>query len=129
MFYVKGKKTYLKDVDCMCTKNELQIILHNLIKAYRTIYGDCICQIYLYGSYARGDFNNDSDIDIVAIVKGERPELQSKLKKIWEISSEMELEYESIISPTVIPYKEFEDYKDTLPYYQNILTEGVKLIA
>lgn len=59
-------------------------------------------------------------------MKGERPELQSKLKKIWEISSEMELEYESIISPTVIPYKEFEDYKDTLPYYQNILTEGVK---
>ena len=46
-------------------------------------------------------------------MKGERPELQSKLRTTWEISSEMELEYESIISPTVIPYKEFEDYKDT----------------
>ena len=71
----------------------------------------------------------ESDIDIVAIVKGERQELQNQLKQIWDIVSDLELDYEVIISPTVIPYSEFEAYKDILPYYRNIAQEGVKLSA
>ena len=67
-----------------------------------------MCDVYLYGSYARGDYNTESDIDIVAIVKGERQELQNQLKQIWDIVSDPELDYEVIISPTVIPYTEFE---------------------
>ena len=41
----------------------------------------------------------------------------------------MELEYGVIVSPTVIPYSEFESYKYVLPYYRNIVREGVKLSA
>lgn len=88
-----------------------------------------MCEIYLYGSYARGDYDTESDIDIAAIVRGERPELQNQLKKIWDLVSDLELGYEVIISPTVIPYNEFETYKDILPYYRNIAQEGVKLSA
>ena len=83
----------------------------------------------MYGSYARGDYNEESDIDIVAIVKGDRQELQNQLKEIWEAVSDLELDYEVVISPTVIPYSEFETYKDILPYYRNIAKEGVKLSA
>lgn len=113
----------------MCTKNELQKILQTIVQAYRDIYQENISEIYLYGSYARGDYTNDSDIDIVAIVKGSRPKLQQQLKQIWDISSDLELEYGVIVSPTVIPYAEFEDYKKILPYYSNIAREGVKLSA
>lgn len=88
-----------------------------------------MCDIYLYGSYARGDYNTESDIDIMAIVKGERQELQNQLKKIWDVVSDLELDYEVVISLTVIPYSEFETYKDILPYYRNIVQEGVKLSA
>jgi len=91
------------------------------------MYQDNLCEVYLYGSYARGDFDSDSDIDIVAIVNGQRIYLQDKLKKIWNAVSDMELTYETIISPTVIPQEEFETYKQILPYYQNILKEGIKI--
>ena len=37
--------------------------------------------IFLYGSYARGDYDDESDIDIAAVVKGRRPELQDKWNK------------------------------------------------
>jgi predicted nucleotidyltransferase len=84
-------------------------------------------RIKLYGSYARGDYQTDSDIDIVAIVQGERSDLQERLKKIWDASYELELEYDTILSPTVIPYAEYEKYKDCLPYYKNIESEGVDI--
>lgn len=113
----------------MCTKNELHQILDKMVQVYREIYHKDIFAIYLYGSYARGDFTKDSDINIVAVVRGTREKLQEKLKDIWDISSDMELEYGVIVSPTVIPYNEFEIYKETLPYYRNIVREGVKLSA
>lgn len=113
----------------MCTKNELNEILKRITEIYRAVYGNDIIKIVLYGSYARDDYDKDSDIDIVAIVQGERPELQQGLKKVWEASSDLELEYETIVSPTVIPFEEFEKFKDDLPYYKNILNEGVEVVA
>jgi hypothetical protein len=41
----------------------------------------------------------------------------------------LELDYELVISPTVIPYEEFEKYKEDLPYYRNIAREGVPIVA
>ncbi|GAA6492936.1 MAG TPA: nucleotidyltransferase domain-containing protein [Candidatus Bariatricus faecipullorum] len=113
----------------MCTQDNLEKILKKIVIIYRNIYNQNLCDIYLYGSYARGDYNEESDIDIVAIVKGDRQELQNQLKEIWEAVSDLELDYEVVISPTVIPYSEFETYKDILPYYRNIAKEGVKLSA
>ena len=55
--------------------------------------------------------------------------VSKKMKKIWDVVSDLELDYEVIISPTVIPYTEFETYKDILPYYRNIAQEGAKLSA
>ena len=113
----------------MCTTNELNMILKEISKAYREVYRSNLVSIILYGSYARGDYQNDSDIDIVAIVKENREELQRELKRVWDISSDLELEYGTIVSPTVIPFEEFEKYKDDLPYYRNIQKEGVKIVA
>ena len=113
----------------MCEKNELNIILRELAKVYSDVYGEDIVSIILYGSYARGDNNSDSDIDVVAIVKGTRADLQNKLNDVWEVSGDLELEYETILSPTVIPYDEYMKYKEDIPYYRNIEKEGVKISA
>ena len=87
----------------MCTQNDLEKLLKKMVIIYRDIYNQDLCDIYLYGSYARGDYNAESDIDIVAIVQGERQEIQDQLKKIWDKVSDLELDYEFNISPTVIP--------------------------
>lgn len=113
----------------MCTKNDLKTILKKIAAVYYAVYGEDVVKIVLYGSYARGDYQNDSDIDVVAIVRGERKDLQERLKRVWDVSSELELEYETIVSPTIIPFGEFEKYKDALPYYRNILNEGVDIVA
>ncbi|MCD7765180.1 MAG: nucleotidyltransferase domain-containing protein [Lachnospiraceae bacterium] len=109
----------------MCTRSELSKILNELAKSYRNTYGNNLQKIILYGSYARGDYREDSDIDVAAIVKGSRRELQEELKKVWDISHDLGLEYGTIVSPTVIPYDEYEGLKEDLPYYRNIELEGV----
>ena len=83
--------------------------------------------VFLFGSYARGDYTENSDIDIVAVVHGSRMELQQKLKEVWDRSAEVGLENDIVVSPTVIPYDEFKKYQDTLPYYRNIMQEGKKI--
>lgn len=105
----------------------LRDILCSIKQGYKQVYGDDIMDIYLYGSYARGDYEQDSDIDFVAIVKGNRLDLQKKLKVMWDIAADLGLENDIVISPTVIPYNEFLQYQEKLPYYRNIIWEGVKV--
>ena len=111
----------------MCTEFQLSRITKVMVDCYRVVYGDDIFEIVLYGSYARGDYTEDSDIDIAAVVYGSRVDLQEKLKRVWEVSVEIGLENDIIVSPTVIPYDEFVKYKQSLPYYRNIAEEGKKI--
>lgn len=111
----------------MCTERQLSMISREMVKCYRQVYGNEIVSIILYGSYARGDYSEESDIDFAAVVHGEREELQQKLKIIWNISADLGMENEVVISPIVIPYDEFTKYKDILPCYSNIAMEGKKI--
>lgn len=111
----------------MCTTVQLDNISNQMVECYRSIYGRNIVDIFLYGSYARGDYDDTSDIDMTAIVRGNRQDLQQKLKKVWDKSTDIGLENDIVVSPTVIPYDEFEEYKEKLPYYMNILKEGKKI--
>lgn len=63
----------------MCTMAQLINVYRQMVKCCHSVYGIELKEIFLYGSYARGDFNEDSDI--AAIVKGDRMDLQEKLKK------------------------------------------------
>lgn len=111
----------------MCTEAQLGRIAKAMVDCYRVVYGNDIFEIVLYGSYARGDFAEDSDIDIVAVVHGSRLDLQEKLKQVWDVSAELGLENDIVVSPAVIPYDEFMKYKQSLPYYRNIAEEGRKI--
>lgn len=111
----------------MCTENQVNNISKQISQSYRSVYGDSIVAIYLYGSYARGNYTDESDIDITAIVKGNRTDLQEKLKLVWDRSADIGLENDVVVSPTVIPYAEYEEYKEILPYYMSIQKEGKRI--
>lgn len=111
----------------MCTKAQLSRISYQISQCYHQVYGDRVVAVFLYGSYAREDFDNESDIDIVAIVRGKRLELQNQLKQIWDKSADIGMEHDVVVSPAVIPFNEFETYKDVLPYYMNIWKEGKRI--
>ena len=113
----------------MCTRSELEIITTQLVKEYRSLYGTALKEVILYGSYARGDFDEESDIDIVAIVDQPRTELKKSYRKLGEVGSSFSLNYGLTISPSVIPFSDYTRYQNVLPYYRNISTEGILLMT
>ena len=109
----------------MCSQNQLQNISSKIVDSYRSVFRDDLQKVILFGSYARGDYDSESDIDYAAIVSGDRSTLQGMMESIWDSSAELGLENDVIISPTVIPAAEFEKYRSILPYYRNIDKEGI----
>ncbi|MDI6723106.1 MAG: nucleotidyltransferase domain-containing protein [Methanobacterium sp.] len=79
-------------------------------------------EIILFGSVARGEDTDDSDIDLL-IISGKKRETKNKImKKV----SEALLESGTYISAKVISKKEYETLKDT-HFISTIKKEGVVL--
>lgn len=105
----------------------MEEICRRVVAAYRKAYGDDIEAIYLYGSYARGDYDEESDIDFAAIVKGEPLDLSKKRNQVWDDTVRMDLELDVVSSPMVISSKIFKEHKNEIGYYGNIFKEGIRL--
>ena len=123
----KKIKKRIKEGPFMCTESQLFIIESQIVEIYRSVFGSDIVEILLYGSYARGDYDSESDIDIAAIVHGERSTLQKKLKIVWDKAADIGFDNDVVVSLTVIPAQEYDEYKSRLPYYRNIAMEGKKI--
>ena len=99
-------------------------ILAKVYHACGNLFPQGIHDAYLYGSYARGDFDAESDIDILLTVDGEA--LEPYEWPLAEIESELSLEYDRMICVNIVPLRRFIQYADDLPYYRNVRKEGIR---
>lgn len=88
---------------------------------------DKIYKIVLYGSYARGDFDTESDIDIIILLDCDEKQLQYYRKEIILLASRISLENDIEVSLLLKSREIFESRRSVLPFYQNIEKEGVIL--
>ena len=112
----------------MCTENQLNIITESIAKLAKEVFGDKLHSVILYGSYARGDYDDESDIDIMILVDIPCEELWLYKKPILHLASDLGLEYDILVSPFIKDTETFDKYFDVMPFYQNVQGEGV-LIA
>ena len=88
-----------------------------------------IVDAILYGSYARGDYDEESDIDIAILAKGSGEELRKYRSAMLNESVRYLWDYEKLVSLHEIPIDRFIEYKEDLPYYRIIDNEGIRLVG
>ena len=110
----------------MCDQKQAISILAEVYESCSRSFDKRISDAILYGSYARGDYHEDSDIDILLTVDTDAAELPGYRKAVAQICSDLSLKHDVMISATVKPLAEFYRHADVLPYYRNVLKEGIR---
>ena len=108
---------------------ELQKILEKYTQEIRSLYGENLREVILYGSYARGDYREDSDIDIMVLVGLDEDSICSTRKQVYDLSYDFWWDYEVDINPIVKNETHFRNWVESYPFYSNVDKEGVRLYA
>lgn len=103
-------------------------ILGEVYHAFEKDFPGKLSDAYLYGSYARGDYDRDSDIDILLSVNLPAENLPPCRRVLARINSDLSLKHDVTVSATVRAKSEFQKYSSILPYYKNILKEGIRYV-
>lgn len=100
----------------------IEQLLAKLKKGLTKLYGQRLKAVYLFGSYARGDYNENSDLDVM-IVLDAYTSYWDELVHSAELASNLSLEYGVTISRTIMTDDQWQ--KGDLPVLRNIRMEGI----
>lgn len=127
MDVVRKRSLYMKQEGLLMHEEIINIVTAEVVEQVIDIVKDKIYKIYLYGSYARGDFTNESDIDIMIILDCSKEEVKAYRKQISILASRIGLKNDIEVSLLLRDKTSFENNQKILPFYQNIILEGVTL--
>ena len=103
----------------------IRSIIYRFSQELRHILGDKLTKVIVYGSYARGDFQENSDIDIMILVKMSDEEIRLVKNDIYDLAFEIEMDTGIDIAPIIKEKQQYEYWVDTLPFYRNVRDEGI----
>jgi predicted nucleotidyltransferase len=101
---------------------EISEILREFREELEELYGARLKSIILYGSWARGDATEDSDIDLLIILEGEVTP-GAEIDRMIDIITELNLKHGVLIS--VVPISEEDYFTINSPLLINVRREGV----
>lgn len=104
--------------------DNLQEIFGKMIPGFQIIFGNVLERIILYGSVARGTQTEESDIDIAVIVRRYTEDMHDRM---IDLTVDLELEYNKVLSVLLIDYDNFKEWEDVLPFYRNMKKDGIML--
>ena len=107
----------------------IEKIVRKFVNQANELLGDRIKKIILYGSYARGDYKKNSDVDLMILTDLSDDEIIEFREKISDIAFEIEFEnnFDVMLSPLLKNIDKFNYWLEALPFYMNVEKEGVVL--
>jgi len=112
----------------MYAQVQLEIVLAEIKNALFNIFGKHLENVLLYGSYARGEQGEESDIDIMALVDMPKDELSKYRRAVSDLSSDMDLRHDVLLSIKLQDSDTFHRYANVLPFFQNVIREGISVV-
>lgn len=113
-------KNEIHDVKIKSVLNEVQVRMLML-------FGSKLKKMILFGSYARNEADNESDIDILLLIDEDKSNLKQYHDRIVDIVVELSLKYGVVLSILEQEYQQFNKYTEFVPFYTNLENEGIEL--
>lgn len=110
----------------MCNQLKALSILREAFASSNNVFENRVSDAYLYGSFARGDYHEYSDVDILVTVNMNADEISDYRTSLAHVNSELSLKHDVTVSITVKPLEHFQKYSNVLPYYKNVIKEGIR---
>ncbi len=109
------------------TRNNPELIrsLKQMCIKLSDVYGSNLERIVLYGSYARGEQTEESDVDVALVLR--KKETKKQYDAMVDLVVDYELEHDVVLSTITIEASHYEEWRRVLPYYKNIEKEGITL--
>ena len=102
----------------------LKAILNDLRSQLSVTLGEKADSLILYGSQARGDYRDDSDIDVLIVLKDEFS-YGEMLNRTLDVIARLSLENDVVISRAFVSKKDFETRQN--PFLINVRREGIAI--
>jgi len=107
---------------------QIRPALDKFVQQLLPIYGKALKRVMVFGSYARGEECDASDVDVLLLLDMTEDEIRAKQHELSHLlflldGSEPWLD----IQPVTIPLRRFEGWQHIHPFYKNIMQEGVSI--
>jgi predicted nucleotidyltransferase len=101
---------------------QLQTILSELRERLERLYGPRLLKLVLYGSQARGDAEEGSDIDVLVVLEGPVRPGQEIARTEFEVA-DVSLAHNAVVACMFVSDEQFE--REQSPLLINVRREGV----
>ena len=105
----------------------INALLGQYVAEIGKIYGEHLKSVILYGSYARGDFGPESDIDIMILLDMPDREICDYRRRLSWITYDFNEEHNTNIKPIAKNEAHYNKWLNAYPFYANVEREGVEL--
>ena len=104
-----------------------KLVLRRFADDVINLLGTSLVKIILYGSYARGDYRADSDIDIMILLDLSDMDIKEYRHELSGETFDFNMDHDLDIKPIAKSQEHFQKWVDVYPFYANVEKEGVKL--
>ncbi|MCD7717431.1 MAG: nucleotidyltransferase domain-containing protein [Lachnospiraceae bacterium] len=105
----------------------IQELLQQYIAEIYEIYGKYLRRVILYGSYARGDYTAESDIDIMILLNLSDMEIKNYRHQLSGVTYDFNMDNDLDIKPIAKSETHFLEWMRNYPFYANVNKEGIIL--
>ena len=106
------------------TLREQQALKH-FKTVFQSLLGENLISLRLFGSRARREGTDESDLDVLVVL---REKNRSICRRIVAEALEIDLAYETNLTPTILSTEEYQQNREYQPpFYRNVERESVPL--
>ena len=112
------------DLDTLSLRPSVRAALREAKAALERLYGERLVKVILFGSHARGEAHEESDVDVLVVLQGEF-RVYDEIKRTSDIVLDASLKHQEALSLIMMAEKRFSDPGH--PLMMNVNEEGIEL--